>query len=71
MADIEPIETGSIWITCRFRHVWVEAGWRLIGSLEQSVRAILAGAVIDHPRLVLAEIVEHAIPLRTNGCLGA
>jgi hypothetical protein len=26
VVDAEPIETGSIWVTCRFSGVWVEAG---------------------------------------------
>jgi len=43
VADTEPIETGSIWVTCRFRQVWVEAGWQTIGSLEHHLRTILAG----------------------------
>jgi len=71
VVDAEPIETGSIWITFRFSDVWVEAGWQTIAALEQSVRAILAGAIVDHPRLVLAEIIEHAVPLRTIGFLAA
>lgn len=69
--DTGPIETGSIWVTCRFRYVWVEAGWQTIGSLEQSLRDILAGAVVDHARFVLAEIIENAVSLRTRGHLAA
>src|SRR6266851_371047 len=71
MVDAEPIETGSIWVTCRYSGVWVEAGWQTIDSLEHSLRTILTGAVADHSRLVLAEIVEHAVPLRTSGLLAA
>ncbi len=40
-------------------------------ALEQDVRAILADAVADHAGLVLAEIVEHAVPLRTSGVLAS
>ncbi len=40
-------------------------------ALEQGVRAILADAVADHAGLVLAEIVEHAVSLRTSGVLAS
>jgi len=67
--DREVIADGSAWSDFRFRGVPVEAGWQPIAVLEDLLRAILAAEVTDHDRLVVASMVEHAVPLRTGGLL--
>lgn len=69
ISDYEPIADGSIWATFRFQGIWIEAGWQTIAAHEQNLQDILAGQVIDHHHLKLAEIIEHAFPLRSVGLL--
>lgn len=67
--DDVAIEDGSIWSTFRFHDMWVEAGWQTYSQQEKLLRDILAGRILDHPRLILAEITAHALPLRSEGSL--
>jgi len=67
--DPEPERDGSIWAMGRYRGVWLEPGWQTIETLETILDGILTGQVIDHPRLILAEIVAHAVAVRTGGLL--
>jgi hypothetical protein len=67
--DQTPIEDGSFWVTCQFQGIWIEAGWKEIGAQEKLLRAILAGEVIEHARLILAFIIQHAVSLRSGGLL--
>lgn len=69
VSDYEPIEDGSIWATFRFQGIWIEAGWQIIQAHEQNLRNILAGTVIDHHHLKLADIISHALTLRSVGLL--
>ncbi len=69
ISDTEPVRDGSIWTTCRFRDIWIEAGWQAITLHEKNLRAILAGNVIDHRWLKLADIIVYAVPLRSQGLL--
>lgn len=69
LSDSEPIADGSIWATFRFQGIWIEAGWQTIAAHEQNLQDILAGQVIDHHHLKLAEIISHALPLRSAGLL--
>ncbi|HEY6408265.1 MAG TPA: DUF4037 domain-containing protein [Ktedonobacteraceae bacterium] len=67
--DEAPIEDGSIWSTFRFREVWVEAGWQTFSQQEALLRLILIGQILDHHRLILAEVTTHALSLRSEGHL--
>jgi hypothetical protein len=67
--DQAPIEDGSFWVTCHFQGVWIEAGWQEIDAQEALLRAILAGEVTEHARLMLAFIIQHAVSLRSSGLL--
>ena len=69
ISDAAQIETGSLWTTFLFRDIWVEAGWQTISSHEELLHSILAGDVLDHERLIMAWIVENAVPLRSTGLL--
>src|SRR5260221_4115592 len=68
-SDTEPIRDGSIWTTCCFRDIWIEAGWQAITLHEKNLQDILAGNIIDHRLLKLADIISHAVPLRSQGLL--
>lgn len=68
-SETEPIADGSIWATFRFHDIWIEAGWQTIEAHEKNLQYILAGNVIDHHHLKLAEIITHALPLRSQGLL--
>jgi len=63
------IEDGSIWSTFRFRDVWIEAGWQTFSQQEELLRQILTGQILDHHRLILAEVVTHALSLHSEGHL--
>lgn len=65
--DQMPIEDGSFWVTCRYRGIWIEAGWQEIRAQEELLGAILAGEVTEHARLMLAFIIQHAVSLRSGG----
>ncbi len=69
ISDTEPIRDGSIWTTCCFRDIWIEAGWQAITLHEKNLQDILAGNIIDHRLLKLADIISHAVPLRSQGLL--
>ncbi|HEY6540169.1 MAG TPA: DUF4037 domain-containing protein [Ktedonobacteraceae bacterium] len=69
ISDKEPIEDRSIWVNFRYRGIWVEAGWQTITAHERNLQDILAGKVTDHYRLKLAEIIFHAVSLRSVGLL--
>lgn len=58
---------GSIWCTFRFRDVWVELGWQALSDQSQLIADILDAVVLDHERLVLAEVISNATALRTQG----
>lgn len=68
-SETEPIADCSIWATFRFQDIWIEAGWQTIEAHEKNLQHILAGSVIDHHHLKLAEIISHAVPLRSRGLL--
>lgn len=68
--DDEPVGDGSWWATCRYRGVWVEAGWQTIAAQDALLSAILAGEVTDHARLMLASIIARALPLRGAELVG-
>jgi hypothetical protein len=67
--DKAPIEDGSIWSTFRFRDVWVEVGWQTFSQQEELLHHILTGRILDHHRLILAEVTMHALSLRSEGHL--
>ncbi|HEY4387372.1 MAG TPA: DUF4037 domain-containing protein [Ktedonobacteraceae bacterium] len=49
--------------------MWIEAGWQTFSQQEELLRHILAGRILDHHRLILAEITAHALSLRSKGHL--
>ena len=67
--DEAPLEDGSIWSTFRFRDIWVEAGWQTFNQQEELLSHILMGQILDHHRLILAEVTAHALSLRSEGQL--
>ncbi len=67
--DTNPLDDGSVWATFRVRGIWIEAGWQSISTHEKLLRSILAGSVLDHWRLIMAEIITHSVPLRSSGRL--
>jgi hypothetical protein len=67
--DEDSIADASIWSTFRFRDIWIEAGWQTFRTHEDLLQRILAGQVLDHSRLILAEITARALPLRSEGVL--
>jgi hypothetical protein len=67
--DEAPLEDGSIWSTFRFRDMWVEAGWQTFSQQEELLSHILTGQILDHHRLILAEVTAYALSLRSEGYL--
>jgi Domain of unknown function (DUF4037) len=67
--DDAPIADGSVWSTFRFKDCWIEAGWQTIQAHEELLHQILTGQVLDHARLILADMTVHAISLRSQGLL--
>lgn len=61
---------GSIWVTCRYRDVWVEIGWGTIASFDELMGSIAGGVVTGLGRLQFADIILHAVTLRTAGTIG-
>jgi hypothetical protein len=62
-------QDGTTFHWCRYRDVWLEAGWQTIAANEQVLASLCAGDEIDHRRLTLADAVLHAVPLRSDGRL--
>lgn len=67
--DDEAIEDGSIWSTFRFHNIWIEAGWQTFSQQKELLCHILAGKILDHHLLILAEVIVHALSLRSEGHL--
>jgi hypothetical protein len=61
---VEVTPDATTWDRWRFHDIWVEAGWQPVPVLEAKLQRILAGEILEHAQLVLAEVVRHAIPLR-------
>lgn len=59
----------SRWVTCRFRGIWIEVGWGSTESFDDLIGRIAGGAVIGLGRLQFADIILHAVPLRTAGAI--
>jgi hypothetical protein len=62
-------QDGTEFHWCRYRDIWLEAGWQSITALERVLASLTAGDEIDHRRLTLADAIVHAAPLRTEGNL--
>jgi len=69
--DTEAIADGSIWSACQYQGLRIEAGWQTVAAQQRLLTAILEGAILDHDRLIIAEVVRHAVPLRTGGILAS
>lgn len=67
--DTVTLPGESVWGTFHIHGVLVEAGWQTVASLQEALRALLAGEVIAHFPLLLGEVVAHAVPVRTAGLL--
>lgn len=67
--DEEPLHDHSLWSTFRFRGVWIEAGWQVISQHDQWLRQIVAGQILEHSLLILAEMTNTAQPVRSQGWL--
>jgi hypothetical protein len=67
--DDEPLHDHSLWSTFRFRGVWIEAGWQVISQHDEWLRQIVAGQIVQHSLLILAEMTHTAQSVRTQGWL--
>lgn len=65
----DPEPDGSIWFVLRFGAIWIEAGWQSIAATDELLGSIAAAKETDHGRLVVADVVANAVPLRTEGVL--
>ena len=59
----------SRWITCRYRDIWIEVGWGTVASFDDLMGRIASGTVTGLDRLQFADIILHAVPLRTGGTI--
>jgi hypothetical protein len=69
--DTETIADGSIWSACQYQRFSIEAGWQTVAAQQKLLTAILEGEILDHDRLIVGEVVRHAVPLRTSGLLAS
>lgn len=60
----------SIWITCRYRDIWIEVGWGTVAEFDKLIERIASGGATDLDTLQFADIILHAVPLRTDGAIG-
>lgn len=67
--DEEPLNDHSLWSTFRFRGVWIEAGWQVISQHDDWLRQIVAGQILEHSLLILAEMTNTAQSVRSQGWL--
>jgi hypothetical protein len=67
--DHDPLHDHSLWSTFRFRGVWIEAGWQVLSQHDDWLRQIVAGQILQHSLLLLAEMTNTARSLRTQGWL--
>ena len=69
IAEPEPWGAGTFATTFRCRDMWVETAWMTRAVVDQRLRHLLAGTASNG--VVLAWVITHALPLRTDGQLGA
>ncbi len=67
--DQTPIADGSVWLSFKYSQCWVEAGWQDVQIQEKLLNSIVEGENIDHELIVLADTLQHAIPIRQAGHL--
>jgi hypothetical protein len=67
--DETPSEDESIWSTIKYKGVWIEAGWHIKKHFDRLIERIGQGEYIDHDKLMMAWVIEHAKPLKTEGYL--
>lgn len=60
---------GTVWAICYVDGVQIEAGWQSIGRQQALVDELVGGHVLDHRRLMVAETILRAVPLRSEGRL--
>lgn len=63
----QPREDGSLWIGGVVGNIPFEAGWQTFADTERLIDDLLCGETTDRARLVYADILATAIPLRTGG----
>ena len=49
--------------------VWIEAGWQVISQHDEWLRQIVAGQILEHSLLILAEMTSTARSVRSQGWL--
>ena len=59
-----PGSTGAHWFGGWFEGEWIELVWWTPAYVEERVRGIAAGELVDHARLRTAEAIVNGIPLR-------
>lgn len=63
-------EPEMFWLQFQRHGIWVEAGWQTIRHAEQTLDEIVAGRRLGHNDMMLADVVVHAVPVRSAGKLG-
>jgi hypothetical protein len=66
----DPAGTEDVlWLGFKWRDTWVEAGWQRIQDASAIVDALAAGSKLAHTDLMFADVIVHALVLRTEGAL--
>ncbi|MGH2487922.1 MAG: DUF4037 domain-containing protein [Ktedonobacterales bacterium] len=68
---VEVTDDGTTWDRWRYQDEWVEAGWQTMAALESCLWGTLRGELLDHARMMLAEVVSHAMLLRSHGLIAS
>ncbi|HEY4668296.1 MAG TPA: DUF4037 domain-containing protein [Tepidiformaceae bacterium] len=63
-------EPEMFWLQFRREGIWVEAGWETVGHAERTLDEIVNGRRLGHNEMMLADVIVHAVPLRSAGKLG-
>jgi hypothetical protein len=69
VVDAMPGADGTAWVICFMRGVQIEAGWQSIEQQRKLVGQLANGSVLDHQRLIVAEMLRTGISLRSAGLL--
>lgn len=64
VADAFPGADGTAWVICFLRGIQIEAGWQSVDAQDQIVQRLAAGEIVDHRRLIVADMLRNAVALR-------
>lgn len=66
-----PTDDGSVWFVFRCDGIWFDCEWRTLADVREQLERIVAGDVVDHYEVNLADVISHGVVLRDGPELAA